>query len=291
MSPVSASDQSLRVVTWNILEADRDREERLSQVAAALEPKRPDVLCLQESWPGAASALASRLGMRVAAAAFPDGSTHVQNAILTRHPADIEMPSESISLDGWDDQNYRRGAVAARIVSPSGRSWRITTAHLAWGSKSEGTRLGQVRQLDELAEAVSGRHARMAQVLCGDFNTLPDSATLRYLTGLDPASDGSSTQWVDAWKVTRPDELGITSDPENPHAAATAASVGILDVARLPKRRIDFMLVRGYAYGRPGSPLHTELVGTGADGAGVPSDHYGILADLWDPPEERRNSY
>ena len=71
-------------------------------------------------------------------------------------------------------------------------------------------------------------------VLAGDLGAVPESATMRFLTGLDIAgADGAagntpaySTYWVDAWDVA-----GIgpstTTGPDNPWTARAAQDAGV----------------------------------------------------------------
>ncbi len=95
-------------------------------------------------------------------------------------------------------------------------------------------------------------------------NTLPDSATIRYLTGLDPAPDRSSTLWVDSYAKTRSDRPcehdGCSSCPSNSRAAANTRIVGIENPQLVPHRRIDFLMARGYVHGRPLCPLAMEAL-------------------------------
>lgn len=125
-------------------------------------------------------------------------------------------------------------------------------------------------------------------VLAGDFNATPASSTVRYLKGLQ-ALEQDSTYWVDAWETAGDGGPGWTFEPDNPWVIATERLVGITGSGMQPARRIYYVLVRGWAHGRPGSPLSARRVcDTPAGPAQVlPSDHYGVLADLWDPPLER----
>jgi endonuclease/exonuclease/phosphatase family metal-dependent hydrolase len=279
--------ETLRLVTWNIMgppgELDSSRLSRLAGIAKILRDEAPDVVCLQEAWDGAADDLANTLGMRVAARAVvgpseSDGcpaSDVLENSVLSRWPV-----LDSFVADLPHDEYGPRPAVAAVVSGPGQRPWTVLSVHLSWGAANEGLRLQQARAIEAI-----GAHAAIdpdaVVVIGGDFNALPDSATLRYLHGLDPDADGGSTQWVDAWD-TAGDGPGITSDPLNIHADATARNVGITRPDLLPARRIDFVLVRGYAYGRPGCPLEAHLVGDDAT-ASTPSDHYGISTLLWAP--------
>jgi endonuclease/exonuclease/phosphatase family metal-dependent hydrolase len=150
------------------------------------------------------------------------------------------------------------------------------STHLSWGSGREGKRLDEALLIDQAVARHCPLDLRRDEdlplaLLGGDLNCEPDSATLRWLRGLD-VQQHSSTLWVDAWHAGS--GPGWTSTAENPFSARTAQAVGITQPLLLPDRRIDFLLSRGYAYGRPGAAVHAELLGRGGDSAF--GDHYGV---------------
>jgi len=112
------------------------------------------------------------------------------------------------------------------------------------------------------------------QILTGDFNAEPNSSTLRFLKGFEGFGT-HGTLWCDAWEISG-SGYGATSDPGGlPLAAVSAKKVGIEDLSELPRRRIDFILSRGWVYGKPGFPETCELIsGVGA------SDHHGIVSTI-----------
>lgn len=273
-----AEPDTLRVITWNIMSPDVARVERLDEAASTLAAQQPDVVCLQEAWPGAGHALAEKLNMRMAV--YTPSTFNGGSAVLTTLPTAPGVSPEMLELPGWGTHGERSMAAAVTLQSPSGRKWRIVSTHLTWGGTTEAVRLEQAQYLDDLAQAAHERAPATVNVLCGDFNTLPDSRTLRYLTGLDVDSRGQGTLWVDAWS-TRGTGPGFTSDPSLARARYTAESVGITRHELIPQRRIDYVLVRGFAHGRPGSPLSCEVVN-----GGTASDHHAVSALLWDPHVE-----
>ncbi len=278
------TEHRISVATWNCWSSPYRLEERLR--AAAGELSGVDVVLLQESVPLHGASSASRIA-ELAGFDFlvEAGSGLSRCAVLSRFPLEdtVELPMSPPRPTGLDVPFLP--AVSAGLTHPgSGRRLRVVSAHLAWGSLAEGVRL---RQAVELAahfdEAIGGDVSRTGDVvgvLGMDSNTFADSSTLRYLRGLDPV-EGRSTWFLDTWSIAG-DGAGATSTPKNPHAYRTAGEVGILRPEFLPDRRIDFLLVRGYSFGRPGQPLRARLLGT--DPEFPPSDHYGILADLWLPP-------
>jgi endonuclease/exonuclease/phosphatase family metal-dependent hydrolase len=200
----------------------------------------------------------------------------------TTGPAAVETTSGK-SVRGIPPRPIVIPAMLAGIDHPSGRRLVVVSAHLAWGALAEPVRLRQAetiaRRLDDLSGFGSGS-ADPLGIVGMDANTLPASATIRFLTGLDPLGS-YATLFVDTFAVAG-SGAGATSTSHNPYAARTAAQVGILRADLLPDRRIDYLLARGYVHGRPGFPLASGLLG--ADAAFTPSDHYGVWSDLWLPP-------
>lgn len=272
---------TVRLVTWNIDSRLDNRRERLDAIFETLKKMDADIICLQEVWEGADEELAKRLGFTVMTSYMhPDSVFPFKNTIISRLPL-APQSAEHYNLLGIGENDNSSSLVALSLISPSGRTWRINTSHLCWGGMGEGVRLSQVQQIEKLARQAQDQYPELVQVLTGDFNTLPDSATLRYITGLEPDKDGGSIIWVDAWgKLTS--APGYTSTPKNPLSASVAKAKGIMEPMFLPERRIDYILVRGYAHGKPGTPMSVKLLDRDVNGV-QPSDHYGIVANLFDP--------
>lgn len=287
----------LRVLTLNLDLNPAHLEQRFPAAVALLEDLEPDVVCLQEvlhpkDGPSVAERLAAETGLPIVAAAAHDPHpTGVVNgvAILSGLPAGERHELELAQHEEQFTQfRYQRRAVAAELVTPSGRPLLVATAHLEWGGFMEGARLAEAAQLDAWTEELGAGEG--LTVLTGDFNCGPDSDTVRFLTGLS-SHRGRGAYWVDAWEhaVTRhvapQNPHGHTSTPTNPWLAQTAAVVGITRPDLLPGRRLDFVMARGWVHGKAGQPLTAAAVGAEPTGptAVVPSDHYGVLADLWDP--------
>ncbi len=303
MGRIRVATGRIQVATWNLDQNTDSRSSRARDAAQAL--RGVDVALVQEAYPQALSEITSGSGLEIAAI-----SDNGARAVLTRLPvvestvldsssafqyalADIPADAE------WTANDWPNSQVpAAMLRLPSGRLSTFYSAHLGWGAHSEGARLTQARIIEDHAASVHQRmidegfvtdeprpQANHTAVLGMDANTLPDSATIRYLTGLDPAPDMSSTLWVDAYAKTRPEwpceHDGCSSCPSNSRAAATARIVGIRNPQFVPHRRIDFLMVRGYAHGRPLCPLDVEALGYSSP---EPSDHYGLIATLLDPP-------
>jgi endonuclease/exonuclease/phosphatase family metal-dependent hydrolase len=272
----------IRVATWNIDSREENRSQRLDSIAGTLSEIDADVICLQECWEGAPQILADKLNMEVTNYRAEYGEVS-SNAILYRLKEDGANAVEHITLNGLSvGRGTRNGMTSVRLISESGRKWRFASTHLAWGGMSEGIRRNQAYHLEALAASAEYHHGDLVQVLAGDFNALPDSATVRYLTGLDPDGASNSTLWVDSWATREPSSPGYTSVATHSLGSDVARRMGILDPSFVPARRIDYIFVRGFAHGRPGTPLSVKLLDRPFRGV-LASDHYGLVANLWDP--------
>lgn len=284
MSPTSASSY-VRVGSWNLLHEHTDYVERLDAAAASVADC--DVVLLQEVARGdgydAGRDLAHRIGYTVAAEAHTAHSRSAGHdngtAILTRLPV---VSSFRIPVTGTPE-----GFAAAWLTSSQGRPILAISAHLEWGAGKEHIRLGQVREIESAVQAQlaaqSGGDVEPIVILGGDLNAVPDSDTVRFLTGKGVVG-GESTFWADAWDArAHQPELGMTSIPGvNPLAARTARSKG-LNPSLIPARRIDYLLVRGWVWGKAGCPLHFEVRPAVSSTGVCVSDHELVVADLWDP--------
>jgi endonuclease/exonuclease/phosphatase family metal-dependent hydrolase len=187
-------------------------------------------------------------------------------AVASRHPIVdrrlIELP-------------HHGAAVAARIRAPEGTFWFCSAAPSGWLPDQEGQREDDVIALDAaLTEIAEGDE--LPPILAGDFNATPDSASIRFLCGLQ-SLHGHSTAWYDAWTVAEADGPGHTWTSRNPYVAPFAAAVLAQPVHH---RRIDYVLVRAPAQWPSQVVVRSaQVVLTGTADA-APSDHYGVLADL-----------
>jgi endonuclease/exonuclease/phosphatase family metal-dependent hydrolase len=263
---------SFRVLSLNLWHDPSELHERMVTAASLARTMGARVLLLQEvpSESGLMNPFFDQ-GYTFAAQSADDAGPS-RAAVLT----DLGIVGDAYSLPGV------RVAMAS-LRSPSGRDFLAISSHLAWGGLAEGERLSQAIRIDDLALKI--RPLPFPAVWAGDFNALPESATLRFLQGLQPV-DGRTAQWTDAW-VRAGSGSPFTSSPRNRHALTTALKNGFQDASMLPDRRIDYVLVRGYANGHELTPLSCRVLDetiVAVSGPGRPaSDHWGVLVDLWDP--------
>ncbi len=281
----------VRVVTLNALHSTDAATERVSLVCDELQTLGPDVFCLQEvryNLNGSSAQLdtiASKTGLLVVFAlpqhqmsnGFMSG-----NAILSR--LDVIEAGHFPLGTPQALMNYANFAV---LATPSGRTLITVSAHLHWGGEKERERLTQMTFIDRKVKELMARYAdhEPMAVLAGDFNTLPSSDTVRYLSGNGAGTDGGYTFWTDSFDVLGDETTATTVANDNPWAVKTAKSLGIMFPQLLPNRRIDYVWSYGWTYGKAGSPVRLTRDFTDDSRLGYPaSDHYGLTVDFWTPP-------
>ena len=281
----------MRVLTWNLWWRFGDWEARQPAIAAELAAIDPDIALLQEVFAvdgrDQAEELAAVGGHHVVRTEVRRGERRGQpqefgNAILSRWPIEVV---EQVALPGPSGEPSHRSALAARIDAPGGPLLAVVT-HLAWQydqSEVRERQLGEVARLvvrhrPEPPEEADGRRPGMgaeppAVVLAGDLNAVPESDEVRRLTGAShPYEPG--LVFTDVWAAVG-DGPGYTWTRDNPNAGE----------ALWPRRRLDYVLV---SWPRPkpyANPLSATLVGVEPRGGVVPSDHYGVVAELDDRSE------
>lgn len=271
----AAAPGTVRIATWNLWwrfdkHADEPTlptwRERQPAILATLLALDADVVCLQEVWaeqdgPDQAAWLARELGLHLAAP--PLGFRHglsFRNAVLSRWPV---VASATISLP----VHPYRTAVHATLATPFGPLAAVST-HLSHEPGASAVRIEQARALADLAASLHPGAAGFPVVVGGDLNAVPWSDEVRLLTGHSP-SPVPDFVLSDVWEHVG-DGPGRTWCATNPH------QVG----ATWPNRRIDYLFVGWPRPRRVGNPVRTWLVGTAPVDGVVPSDHYGVAADL-----------
>jgi len=294
----SREPDTIRIATWNLLHtAIENYESRLKEAIAQINEINPDVLLVQEATfieghCDTMLALSEECNLTVASRAEikeVHGNSHFsprefarpQVGILTRLPV---LDWKSIPLPSPPSVEYE--ASLSVLKQPTGNLLIARSAHLAWGGAAESYRYTQARHIDAVISQEIKHYNNagndVVAVFGGDFNAVPESRTLRWLRGLEPGPDGHDTYWVDAWIAGGGAGEGRTSLPNNPHFHHSAQIVGISRPERNPRRRIDYILVRGWAHGRPGDPLRSGIFGDQPLTGILASDHFGVWADVAD---------
>lgn len=271
------TNQYVRIAACNAWMDAHHREARFEALAAIFTDLQIDAVCVQEIPLEASETHFERLtnGNDLQVASYAAGSTS-GTAVLLRGGGVAEAPIEvQIRTTGGD---LFTGAYAVARWEQHGNTIRSCSVHQPWGGLHEVQRL----QIAIRIEEAFGQRTRCdVEHIAGDFNAEPGSASIRYLTGVAPAGE-QVAQWTDAW-VHGGEDDGYTSSPKNPYAQIVGTRHGFVDPRMLPERRIDYILTRGYAHGRPGTALRCFVHRDGLDGDPYPSDHWLLVADLYTP--------
>jgi endonuclease/exonuclease/phosphatase family metal-dependent hydrolase len=269
----------LSVLTLNLWHDQGPWPERAARVREWIERLNPDLIGFQEVLRGGSGRdmLAELLDRRsyhfAHAPATPfwreDSAYHpgeFGNAIASRFPI---LESEAIALPDAGD-GEKRSALSATLDSPLGRV-SFTCTHLHWKFRH-----GEVRerQVQAVCDLVLRRRVRggFPSILVGDFNAEPDSAEIRYVTGLQSLA-GRSVAFLDAWRTVG-QGAGITWSNRNAYAR----------LALEPDRRIDYIFTGFPLRSGVGQLLDCRVVCNDEKDGVWPSDHFGVYAELRSEP-------
>lgn len=273
---------TITLATLNVWNWDVDLDERMSRIGEWVRASSIDVLCVQEAAMATRGSLLDELSTATGLALTTprsDESGFVPVGVLSNLPA---LEGEVLDLGVGTVTAETRCAALSRLHVGDG-DLLVASVHLAWGGTRELVRLAQAKLLVSVIDERLGGDSDAPAIIAGDFNTPEDAETLRYFTGRSAHEPG--TFWTDAWdaRVDRKDD-GDTSAGDNLYVQEMArrfrpGDCGALMMGMLPDRRIDFILSRGWRYGRAFSPSATEVVREP-----LMSDHYALVTHLLIPP-------
>jgi endonuclease/exonuclease/phosphatase family metal-dependent hydrolase len=284
-------DHQVRVSTLNALHTPGSLHERTLSICKQVRDIEPDILCLQEvvfeqdDTSLVLKNIAHETGMTIVTALqqTPDTNPHYSGTAILSRLSCIESGSFYLGSEAADN----RFASFAVFDHPSGRTVIAVTAHLCWGGDKERERLIQLTAVDARVKELVTQYENDSPmvVLTGDFNTMPQSDSMRFMKGLGAGSDGGYTFWTDAWETLGTPENEATVANDNHWAKMTAKSKDIHLPHLMPNRRIDYVLSYGWSYGKNGSALTFERSFTDDSQYGFPaSDHFGLTVDFWAAP-------
>jgi endonuclease/exonuclease/phosphatase family metal-dependent hydrolase len=191
------------------------------------------------------------------------GELDFGNAVASRWPI---LDREELALpDAGDGET--RAALSVDVAAPFGRVG-LTCTHLNWKFRHGAVRERQVVALCDLALRRRPRDG-FPPLLVGDFNAEPESAEIRYVTGLQ-SLEGRSVAFLDAWRMGGDGGPGVTWSNRNRYAS------GALE----PDRRIDYVFAGFPRRSGVGRVLRCRVVCDAAEDGVWPSDHFGVFAEL-----------
>lgn len=281
MIPPAKTPGALRFLTLNLWGENGPWQGRISLLLDSLAALAPDVIGLQEvrevpgRVPNHAAEIARRHGWNhVFAPSTAWGGGNEGLAIVSRFPIgahEAQPLPHSTETEG-------RIVLSARIDADSGQFWAHTT-HLSFRETEGRKREDQVAFVDK---AVAAHANDNVQVVMGDFNTVPDSDEIRWLTGMTTL-DGRRVAYQDAWARANAvgsgggSLAGVTWASVNPYIA-------LMHWLR-PDRRLDYIFVSPVRRDRRATVHGAWVVfdepGETAAGERVfVSDHFGVVADV-----------
>ena len=272
-------------MSLNLLNRVEDYSDRYDALIVHIEEVKPTVVAFQEAIETGLEYLQDimfELGYPYHAYHFAgpvkvyDGEDHrYGNITFSRAPIVNEYvvnynEMEAPALFGGE---FVPSTIVTVVNIGEGETIAIANNHLAWHSSNEAYRQWQVAALSEELEMKS--MSATATLMVGGFNSTENTDTMRYLRGETFPPHLEPTFWVDAYEHKGSLDEYATTGPSLPFASDTAYVVGISMPEELPERRIDYILSKGWCYGKTGSPLTFVR-------ASLPdvSDHYAIYSDI-----------
>lgn len=264
-----------RFLTLNLWGDNGPWEARLALLQARLPAIAPDVIGLQEvrevpgRVPNQAAALAGPRGWHHAFApttTYNGGQEGL--AIISRFPIGAQ---EFSPLPG-SSETEGRGVLSARLDGEAGGLW-VHSTHLSYREHEGLMREAQVQFIDELVARHDNGNLR---VVMGDFNTVPESDEIRFLTGQHTLG-GRRVAYQDAWAAVNQDRPGYTWARANDYTEQ-------LHWLRRD-RRLDYLFVSPVRRDRRATVhaaavvLDAPEIGPGGERLFV-SDHFGVTADI-----------
>jgi len=277
---------TLSVLTLNLWHDSGPYERRVERIRDWINRLNPDLIGFQEALRADARSnqVTELLGDRPYHVEYVEASRYeregsrfspggIGNAIASRWPIidreTLVLPDSTAA--GRPADTERRAAISVSLDSPFGEIG-FTCTHLHWRLRDGVVREKQVVALCDLAlrrRPASG----FPPILVGDFNAAPDSAEIRYVSGLQ-SLEGRSVALVDAWKAVGEGGTGCTWDNTNAYAAPELE----------PNRRIDYIFA-GYPVRTGVGRLTSCRVVFNDEKDGVwPTDHFGVYAELRTDP-------
>jgi endonuclease/exonuclease/phosphatase family metal-dependent hydrolase len=262
----SGDDVRLRVVTLNVWN-DQGDQHRIGVINGELRILKPDLVAFQE---------VLHTSERNQLDDLLDGT-----GLHGTQQHDVLAPSPKVR-DGiavatqWPHQvlEVAEHTVAVSVPIPDLGDILFIGVAASYELDDETARERQAVTVSDVDE----RHRRaLPTIIAGDFNAVPEAASIRYLTGLRSLG-GRSAHYHDAWEVAG-DGDGHTWSCDNPNAR-----IEIDRIIRQPnhRRRIDYVFVGSWhAHPSARAEVRRATLAFERPVEGIwASDHYGVMVDL-----------
>ena len=278
MDSLAANPDGVRVATLNLWGRHGAWTNRRSVLIDGFRVLRPDLVAFQEAvgsngYDQVADVLGASYHVVHQSGRSADG---VGASIASRWPvrevreADLHVTTRVDPANGWIGS-----VTVAEILAPDPVGQLLFVHHKPswqWGFEYE-RELQAVATAQFVEELVDGQNLHV--VLAGDFDAVPDAASIRFWSGKQ-ALNGTSVCYRDAWESTHPGDPGHTFTPRNPLVAGGEMPLEL-------GRRIDYVFVRCRDHG-PTLDVSAcaRIFDEPVDGVWA-SDHFGVVADLTVP--------
>ena len=268
----------MKIATYNIWNSEQARAERLRALYVEIRKQKADVLALQEVSSHIPGSGGKNLAEVIAA------ETGYKHWYFAQYPGEKEglaffssFPIVS-GVAGWNKKSTMNAGCAIRMTAKCGDAEvSFTNVHLSFESA-----LKRENQTAAVAAWIaSAQKANAHEVLLGDFNSYPESSVHRFLSGQQ--SLGGTSTGAGWW------DLAASYASRN-----NCSALSTLDFRNNPRwrgvnengmeipGRFDWILLKN-CYPRRYPKINMvklfgvkPLPGTRV----VPSDHYGVLADV-----------
>ena len=243
---------SFGILTLNLWNISEPLEPRYRSLAAGLKKLKPDVVCLQEvfrdpeSGRSQAELVAEMCGL----------VHHVEKgglAILCSQPW---VQLDSAALPQFPGDPPRQVIVAE--LSIEGRPLLVINTHLAYRSEMIDERRKQVEVILATIKRHGGSRRRCAKILCGDFNDVPDSPSVRAILKSDE-------KFRDVFVECNPNSPGTTYSRQNRY----------VDPYETIDQRIDYIFASGDLVSK-----NCHVVFDGSNDLDLVSDHFGVFGTM-----------
>jgi endonuclease/exonuclease/phosphatase family metal-dependent hydrolase len=252
----------MKLMTFNIWNYTKPWPQRRALIAAIIDGERPDVVALQETrhdpryegGRGQGDQLAQSTGYHPTWAQgqvyWPFPRVNEGLTILTPRPP-LRSVVRELTKQRGDRRDENQRVCVGVVLQVDGREVHVYDSHF---SLSPEARLTNAQEAFQFIRETSGE---APSFLMGDLNALPETAPIRFLTGVDEIG-GERGDFVDCWVQARPDDLGWTY------------------ASFKPDHRIDYVLARNLG----GRIREAHLVGMDSVDGVYPSDHMGVVVEI-----------
>lgn len=265
----------------NIFNREASCENRMRVLRDGVRRLNPDVLAFQEVWFDArhnqAAVLLEGLGYHVwhQFEGRPRPGAHMGNAIASRWPLQ-RLPLLSLQVSRRS-RHPLYAALPARVLAPEPVGpFLFVNCKPSWELHCERERELQAVRIANLVARHADRSA-FPTILAGDFDATPDSAGMRFLSGLQ-SLNGQSVHYRDAWLCGGDGTAGHTWTDRNGLAREIIRRV---IQQRRHARRIDYIFLGSpHDYARFARVRSCRVVFSRPRNGVWASDHYGVYAEI-----------